>query len=476
MERHEIETLTREELVALAEELGIARPRALTMPELVDEIVTRTARSEVDRARSRGWLGRARDLLAGVIERGLHMPDIARAVRQSSPAPRPFPSAPMPLATVTLAEIYASQGHLEKALLVLDEVLAREPEHTEARALRKRLTGMIEPVAEAEAEPETAAETEAVAAAVAGAAAEAEAAAEAVAGAEAEAEAEAVAEAEAEAVAQAVAQTEAAIDTVANVEVAASPVEEKPAPEAATETEDDKPAWISTAADTIEVLPLPERYNVDEIVAISVDPTTIYLYWEVRPTSFARARAKNPEGALVIRTAIVTPSWEGPIVEQRDVRIDALYGDAYLRNVRPGSDIRMSVGWSYRGSFEPFAIGAEVATARKEPVAGSAQQKAVWDPTRAADVLPENVPELVRAAWGLPSASSLASQPTPDAPSPFAGAPSLASVPPAVRAALGDRWPTFDLGSRGVSAPQPARQEATSSWGGSSEQVRPAER
>jgi hypothetical protein len=64
MQRNELEGLTREELIAHAERLGVPRPRVLTQPELVDEIINRTARSERERAKSRGWLGRARDLLA----------------------------------------------------------------------------------------------------------------------------------------------------------------------------------------------------------------------------------------------------------------------------------------------------------------------------------------------------------------------------------------------------------------------------
>ncbi len=39
---------------------------------------------------------------------------------------------------MTLAEIYAAQGHLERAIAVLDEVLTREPEHAEAHGLRAR--------------------------------------------------------------------------------------------------------------------------------------------------------------------------------------------------------------------------------------------------------------------------------------------------------------------------------------------------
>src|SRR5213078_1387463 len=46
---------------------------------------------------------------------------------------------PPPVATVTLAEIYATQGHYEQALRMLDEVIEREPEHATARGLRDRI-------------------------------------------------------------------------------------------------------------------------------------------------------------------------------------------------------------------------------------------------------------------------------------------------------------------------------------------------
>src|SRR5262249_38446490 len=81
--------------------------------------------------------GRARDLLARVVERGLHLPEAARALRGASPDPWPPPPPPLP--TVTLAEIYAAQGHFDRAIGVLDEVLAREPDHEGARELRGRL-------------------------------------------------------------------------------------------------------------------------------------------------------------------------------------------------------------------------------------------------------------------------------------------------------------------------------------------------
>ncbi|HTN92171.1 MAG TPA: Rho termination factor N-terminal domain-containing protein, partial [Sorangium sp.] len=139
MERRDLDGLTREELIARAEGLGVTRPRVLTKAELVDEILARAAQSEPERARLRGFLGRARDLLSRVVERGLHMPETARALRGEAPPEQWPPPPPPPLPTTTLAEIYASQGHTGRAIAVLDEILARAPHHEEARRLRAQL-------------------------------------------------------------------------------------------------------------------------------------------------------------------------------------------------------------------------------------------------------------------------------------------------------------------------------------------------
>jgi hypothetical protein len=138
---------------------------------------------------------------------------------------------------------------------------------------------------------------------------------------------------------------------------------------------EEEPAPSEALADP----PLPDRYEVDEIVAIAVDPRTIYLYWEVRPTTLARAQAERAAGRLAVRVATVVASWEGPIVEARDLPVDALYGDRFVRDVKPGSNVRVSVGWLADGSFEPFAVGAEVTAPRVTPFESVAQEIARWE-------------------------------------------------------------------------------------------------
>jgi hypothetical protein len=418
MQRHDLTRMNREQLIAEAERLGVPRPRVLTQPELMDEIITRTTTGDRERAKARGWLGRARDLLANVVERGLHLPEAARVLR-SPGSERAWPAPPPPLPTVTLAEIYAAQGHLDRAVAVLDEVIAREPDHREAHALRARFVeqaqrsrsragkaaaadeasksppSMTEPPA-TRASPEASVPAEARRAV-----AETKPASEPVkraplpvhepfgpvtspspaASAQDEGEASPL-ETDTMASGPPSAMTEVAasdplaetMDAIASTEPAVAAAE--PAAEAA------EPA--AEAAEAAEPAPLdepalPDRYEVDEVVAIAVDPRTIYLYWEVRATTLAHARARRPDGWLGIRVASVTASWEGPRVDTRDLRVDALYGDRFLRDVQPGSNVRVSVGWRTDDAFEPLAVGVEVTAPRMVPVASVSLEVARWE-------------------------------------------------------------------------------------------------
>jgi hypothetical protein len=395
MQRQELEGFSREQLIAHAERLGVPRPRVLTQPELIDEIIGRTATNERDKAKARGWLGRARDLLSRVVERGLHLPEAARALRSpSSSQERAWPSPPPPLPTVTLAEIYAAQGHFERALAVLDEVLARDPDHREARALKARFAekerARARPSrgAAIEAEPSAApqarspaapapmtekpdAGTEAAQPATTVAMREEVARREAPAAKASEARPRAEAKATARE-AQATAREAQATAREAQATAKAAPRAEAPA----------APARLEEREGPLDEAALPERYNVDEIVAIAVDPRTIYLYWEVRATTLARAQARRPDGLLGVRIVGVIASWSGPVVQIRDLRVDALYGDRFVHEVEPGSNVRVSVGWKAGGDFEPFAVGVEVTVPHLVPMESISQEVAVWMPSQ----------------------------------------------------------------------------------------------
>ncbi|MEO6577085.1 MAG: DUF4912 domain-containing protein [Polyangiaceae bacterium] len=139
MERTELEALDRDALIARAKGAGVAKAQVLTRPELIDELLLRQAKKEDPNAsRARGFFGRARDLLARVIEKGLHLPEAAELIR-TKPVTVPKRATPTAVPTVTLAEIYATQGHKERAIETLRRVLEIEPEHAAARTLLAQL-------------------------------------------------------------------------------------------------------------------------------------------------------------------------------------------------------------------------------------------------------------------------------------------------------------------------------------------------
>jgi hypothetical protein len=137
-----LDAMSRDELIARARTLGAKRPELMTRVELRDEIVRLTEADPVVRRRSRGWLGVARDLVASVVDSGLNLPSAAAAIRGAVRQQTEW-QGPAPVATLTLAEIYVAQGHTDRALKVLDEVLRNEPDHAAALSLRARLTGGV---------------------------------------------------------------------------------------------------------------------------------------------------------------------------------------------------------------------------------------------------------------------------------------------------------------------------------------------
>jgi len=128
--------LSREELIERARRIGVAEPEPLTRAELQDEIVRRSEHDERRRKILRGWFGVARDLVASLVDQGLHLPDAAAIIRGSEP---PEAQGRSPVSTVTLAEIFAKQGHRNKALRILADVIEVEPEHEVARRMHEAL-------------------------------------------------------------------------------------------------------------------------------------------------------------------------------------------------------------------------------------------------------------------------------------------------------------------------------------------------
>ncbi len=128
---------SRNELVEEARQMGVERPERMTRVELRDEIVRRSVPEE-RQAEARGLFGVARSMLASVVDKGLNLPDAAKAIRGKSSFEVPVTSQ-TPVATVTLAEIYAAQGHKSRALRILEDVLREEPGHEEALRVQAEL-------------------------------------------------------------------------------------------------------------------------------------------------------------------------------------------------------------------------------------------------------------------------------------------------------------------------------------------------
>jgi hypothetical protein len=127
-------------LIAVALQLGISRPEALTQEELLDTIRRTSDGEEVppepEVPATGGWLLVARHLVARVVEEGLNMPQAARLIGgRTGGVNSVHPKHRAPLPTFTLARIYLAQGYPARARATLQAVVEREPGNSRARAL-----------------------------------------------------------------------------------------------------------------------------------------------------------------------------------------------------------------------------------------------------------------------------------------------------------------------------------------------------
>lgn len=382
MKRASLDALDREALIRLAEEHGITRPRILTRPELVDEILLRSAtEAGGDASLARGFFGLARDLVARVVERGLHLPEAASRIRSLAVDPPRRAPRVAPLPTVTLAQIYASQGHTARAVETLRRVLDEEPEHAEARRLLATLEDTTyappkEPLPPEPDEPPTPTEAD-----------------ETPEGAEASAASDEAAVAEEPAPIDAVAAPEAPLEaTPAPTEAAESEPTPEPAEEPAPPPREPVPAMLNDA-------PLPPRYDVTECVAISVDPETLFVYWEVREELLGRVRAGRGPGTLVLRALVIEPGWDGPNTVVRDHDVHATLGDFFLRDLPSGAVVRVAIG--YRpddAAFSPLAHSPLLTLPRRAPVPDLAQTFVRWTPGGAVEEPNERLAQIAAFA------------------------------------------------------------------------------
>jgi hypothetical protein len=358
MDRAELERLDRESLVVRAQAAGIRRARVLTRPELIDELLRLDpAADQTQLKRSRGFFGVARDLLSRVVERGLHLPDAADRLRAALGSPLPQVPRPEPQAvpTVTLAEIYAAQGHKLRAVETLWRVLEAEPEHAAARALLEKLNA-LDYVPPPPMAPEG---EEAVGGDEIGAHLRGEAFAEAPT-VEVSAMDHAVAAAQAQEMGEAATvetsvverplpeapTIEPALDAAALEEGAPpSPLAESAPPPEHEELEVVTPRIIE-APTTLPLATVPS-----ECVAIPIEGGRFYVWWRLGTD----ARRLVDEAFFFVRAVIFVPTWEGPQRETRDVACDPTTGELVLGAMPDGAVVRIAIGVMEAGDVVPLA-------------------------------------------------------------------------------------------------------------------------
>jgi len=360
MDRAELERLDRTALIAEAEARGVTRANILTRPELVDELLVRYAKKgDKDLPRARGFFGRARDLVARVIEKGLHLPDAAERLRQVSVAATQIAArvAPAVVPTVTLAEIYAAQGHRSRAIETLRRVLELEPDHTAAQSLLATLESAPVTIPPAVPPPPPEEEDE----------------------------------------------EEKEDDAPAPPEPEARPSgsqREAPSSWARARAGGNAPPEPTSFLDDD---PLPIRYDVDECVAISVDPVSLYVYWEVREQTLAHTARLHPGGRLCLRLVVVIPSWDGPSSVTRDFDVDSPFANRVVRDLPAGAVVRAAIGWREGESFLPLAHAPAIETPDGVPYPVAAESFVRWTPRGLAPVRADDLdyPSIARALGPL---------------------------------------------------------------------------
>jgi hypothetical protein len=332
----ELERLNRDELIAKARQLGAKRPELLTRPELRDEIIRLSESDDNERRRARGWFGVARDLVASVVSQGLNLPDTADLIRGVHVV---VPRSGPPVATVTLAEIYAAQGHTKKALDLLDEVLAKEPDHEAARHARDRWASDVGRVTDGRRVVIAANETQ-----------------------------EAANPGEESEIVEDVA-TDEAPDDAPDDALDATPDEAPDVSEASTESaiaerppiEDGANVAVGTieGSTVSDEPPLRIETEVDRLWVVRRAGKGILVHWQVANKTLKQLKQREPEGAFAVRWIEVARSWDGPVTSERTIVVEAQNGHCEVTPDTSDREIRAALGWLVADRFVVVAMGVE---------------------------------------------------------------------------------------------------------------------
>lgn len=312
---------SRNELVEEARRMGVERPERMTRVELRDEIVRRTV-PESQQSEARGLFGVARSMLASVVESGLNLPEAARLIRGESTFEVPLASQ-TPVATVTLAEIYAAQGHKERALQVLADVLEEEPGHEEALRVKAELLEESEKVGGSR---------------------------------------------------KARRENSRELSTVDAPEVAPLPGETTEyVPGGFVETTGEeiqtgRPPEVQTV---VEPAPLKEVPPAPVLVLIQTE-AGLFIYWELPDATLEHCSIDPNEGQAVVRVVGFSPEGARPQRREETVVLHSTNAIESSEGVRTGKlhlnefgdpfAVRAALGWESDAGFLPFTVGRPFAS------------------------------------------------------------------------------------------------------------------
>lgn len=346
-----LEEKSRPELLEEARGLGIDRPERMTRVELRDAIIQRTVPAD-KREEARGLFGVARSMLASVVETGLHLPDAAKVIRGDNSYGVPIVNQ-TPVATVTLAEIYATQGHKSRALKVLEDVLTEEPEHEEARRVWIELSGGAPlPVGvDALSSPRSPSASAPLSAPSTGETPDY------VPGGFVETTGEAVESEEPPEVREK--------EGSGDVSVAISPPLAPPAPNVPLQSSAGIDPELSSNTD-------PPKAEVSPALVLVSEPGRVFLYWELPRRALEECGVDVNEGAAHLRLVALVPRGAIPERFERSIPLsdghevaseDVVHrGAGWLSvdDLPPGATVRAAVGWEFEDAFLPLAVARSI--------------------------------------------------------------------------------------------------------------------